>query len=80
MCIRFHTLGYCFDDFNYKSGHGNLDSDETKDLKTFTGKAKDNRGQFQTRCRGGNYNRDITLNNNPTGNATNAAGEHLPVP
>ena len=44
MCIRFHTLGYCFDDFNYKSGHGNLDSDETKDLKTFTGKAKDNRG------------------------------------
>ena len=46
MSLRFHTFGYCFDDCNYKSGHENIDSDETEDLKTFTGKAKDNRGQF----------------------------------
>ena len=80
MCLRFHTLVYCFDDCNYKSGHGSLDSDETEDFKTFIGKAKDNRGQFHTRHRRGNNNRDITLNNNPTGNATNAAGERPPVP
>ena len=75
-----HTLGYSFDDCNYKSGHGSLDSDETEDLKTFTCKAKDNRGQFQNCCRGGNDNRDITTNINPTGNATSAIGEHPPVP
>ena len=80
MCLRLQTLGYCFDDCNYKSVHDNLDSDAADNLKTITGKAKYNRGQFQTRRRGANDNRDITLNNNPTSNATNTAGDHPPVP
>ena len=66
MCLRFHILGYYLDDCNYKSGHDNLASDETEDIKTFTGKAKNNRGQFQTQRRGRNDTRDITPNKNPT--------------
>ena len=73
MCLWFHTSGYCFDDCNCKSGHGNLKLDETEDLKKFTGKTKYNIGQLQTRSRGGNDNWDITPNNNPAGNATSAA-------
>ena len=80
MCLRFHILSYCLDDCNYKSGHDNLDSDKTEDLKTFTGKANDNRGQCQTHHRGENDNRVITPNNNPTDNATNAVGEYPTVP
>ena len=53
MCLRFHTLGYCFDDCAFKSGHGNLDSEEATELKTFNDKAKENRSRFQNQRRGG---------------------------
>ena len=76
MCLRFHTLGYCFDDCNYKSGHGTLDTDEAKDLKDFNKKAKENRNRFQNQRRGGgNQPREEAQNVNNAGNETNANGE-----
>ena len=78
MCLRFHTLGYCFDDCAYKSGHGNLDSEEAAELKTFNDKAKENRSRFQNQRRGGgNQPREGTPNDNNTGNETNANGESI---
>ena len=40
LCLRFHNLGYCFDDCGYKQGHGQLDDSETNALKSFVEAAK----------------------------------------
>ena len=81
MCLRFHTLGYCFDDCTYKSGHGNLDTEEANDLKTFNDKAKENRARFQNqRCGGGNQPREGAQIDNNAGNETNANGESTTPP
>ena len=81
MCLRFHTLGYCFDDCNFKSGHGTLDTDEASDLKEFNAKAKENRNKFQNQRRGGgNHPREEAQHNTTTGNDTNANGESTLTP
>ena len=28
LCLRFHTLGFCYQDCKYKTGHGELSTDE----------------------------------------------------
>ena len=54
LCMRFHTLGYCFSDCKYKSGHGTLGDAETA-MKSFVAQARMNRQKFR---RNSNNNRE----------------------
>ena len=57
MCMRFHSLGYCFKDCRFANGHGELDADETKDMEKFLGKARVARRRFMENQRGRQGNR-----------------------
>ena len=59
--MRFHTIGYCFSDCKYKSGHGVL-GDAEPAMKNFVAQARANRQQFR---RNGNNNRDQQQDNTP---------------
>ena len=61
LCMRFHTIGYCFSDCKYKSSHGVL-GDAEPAMKIFVAQARTNRQQF---CRNGNNNRDQPQDNTP---------------
>ena len=49
LCLRFHTLGYCFEDCGYKNGHGQLDSNETSSVKAFVEAARASKSTFRSR-------------------------------
>ena len=57
MCMRFHSLGYCFNDCRFVIGHGKLDDDETKDMEKFLVKARAARKKFLENQRGCQGNR-----------------------
>ena len=68
LCMRYHTLGYCFSDCKYKSGHGVLGAAEAA-MKTFVAQARANLPHFR---RHGNRNgreqhHPSTSNTTPTG-------------
>ena len=46
ICLRCHTLGYCFPDCKYVSGHGPLDKEEAGELATFVNKARENKKAY----------------------------------
>ena len=46
LCMRFHTMGYCFRDCKYVKGHGVLSSGETAELATFMASARQERKKF----------------------------------
>ena len=46
ICLRCHTLGYCFPDCKYISGHGTLDNEEAQALASFVGKARVNKKAY----------------------------------
>ena len=52
MCMRFHSLGYCFRDCRFVKGHGELDTKETGEMEQFLGKARAARNKFQEKQRG----------------------------
>ena len=47
ICLRFHTLGFCFGDCKYKNGHGSLDTDKTRSLSIYIISARENRKNYQ---------------------------------
>ena len=49
LCLRFHTLGYCYPDCKYRSGHGVLSQEEEKQMKEFMHEARRNLQAFQNR-------------------------------
>ena len=46
ICLRCHTMGYCFPDCKYVRGHGTLDNEEAQVLATFVGKARENKKAY----------------------------------
>ena len=59
MCVRFHSLGFCFRDCKHKEGHGTLDAEETTLLKNYFEGARSSRRNFQNgRNRNGNDQRN----------------------
>ena len=61
LCMRFHTLGYCFSDYKYKIGHGTL-GDAEPEMKSFVPQARTNLQQF---CCNGNNNREQPQDTTP---------------
>ena len=47
MCIRYHSLGYCFKDSRFVKGHGELDPKKTSEMERFLGKARAARKKLQ---------------------------------
>ena len=74
MCMRYHTLGYCFKDCKYHKGHGNLNEEETQDMATFLTNAREVRAAFTNR-RKRNRNGENNGGETPTPNTpTNLIG------
>ena len=48
MCIRWHSLGYCFEDCRFKSGHGKLDELEEKSLKNYQSIVRKKREDYKS--------------------------------
>ena len=42
LCLRFHTMGFCFNTCKYSSGHGSISPSETTKLSAFLEKARAN--------------------------------------
>ena len=70
MCMRFHSLGYCFKDCRFTKGHGELDREETEEMEKFLLKARAARKRFQENQRGRQGNR----NRPEPSNSANAQG------
>ena len=49
ICLRFHTVGFCYSDCFVKEGHGKLSEEEGTRLQEFTKKARAARGEFQAK-------------------------------
>ena len=60
MCLRFHSLGFCFGDCKHITGHSDMDADETADFCQYVTTARSNNSQ--QRRGNGNRNQDT----NPT--------------
>ena len=46
ICLRCHTMEYCFQDCKYASGHGTLDQEEAQKLGDFVNKARENKKEY----------------------------------
>ena len=51
--MRYHTMGYCFSDCRYSSGHGGLTEDEKSKLNKFLTGVRSGRKAFLDGKRGG---------------------------
>ena len=65
ICLRFHSIGFCYNDCKVHNGHGTLTEDEAKQFKEFIKQARAERDNFQ---------RKRTLRTNTTPNT--AKGEN----
>jgi len=48
MCLRFHTLGFCFGDYKYKDVHKSMDTDEARYLCTYIAGVKGKEEELPT--------------------------------
>ena len=71
MCLRYHSLGFCFSDCKVANGHSKLDNDEASDFLAFLTKARAKRSTYQQQQRRGR-----SRNPPNAGNATNQGGEN----
>ena len=78
LCLRYHTLGYCFEVCGYKSGHGQLNDAETILVKTFVETARsakavfrNNRGSRRNNNNSNNHNNNHNNKNDGNNNANN---------
>ena len=62
MCMRFHSVAYCFRDFRFAKGHGELDPEETGEVERFLGKARAAQKKFQENQRDRQGYRPRTVN------------------
>ena len=46
LCMRYHTMGYCFKDCKYLKSHGNLNNEETVGMANFLATARQGRKKF----------------------------------
>ena len=46
LCMRYHTMGYCFKDCKYLNGHGTLKEGEAVEMARFLSTARQGRKQF----------------------------------
>ena len=49
MCLRWYTLGYCFEDCKYTRDHGINDNEEHANLKMYMCAAREERAGLQQR-------------------------------
>ena len=78
LCLRYNTLGYCFEDCGNKSGYGQLNDAETILVKIFVDTARsakaafrESRGNVRNNNNSNSYNNNNNHNNNDGNNNTN---------
>ena len=62
ICIRYHSLGFCFGDCKHEKGHSDMDNEEGTEFCQFVGTARTSHAAF--RQRRGNNNNNQNNNNN----------------
>ena len=71
LCLRFHTLGYCFQDCRYTSGHGTLNSQEEAEMVTAITQAHEIRATHQQQYQGQHSKSPPRAPNNVNGTIAN---------
>ena len=67
MCLRYHSLGFCFGDCKHVAGHGDMDNEETIEFCQFVGTARSSRAAFQQRRGSTNRNQDRNADRSANG-------------
>ena len=64
ICLRYHTIGHCFKDCNFASGHGSLDSEEASEMAKFLEGVRESRKKFTSRTKRSYSSRQQDKNGN----------------
>ena len=67
MCLRFHSVGFCYNDCRVSQGHGTLDNEEAQAFKEFLRAARAARENFLQKRKVGSTMKNSTTDSKKPG-------------